>query len=205
MSEIISLSPTMQRRMGFNHYLMDQADKKEAKDCKTEDEMITGHIWMVKDMVSRFRAHWPETRRLTDDLVSVGLEALTEFFRDDNLFDFNRVNSFIHDRMRDYINDNRSAFGASRAVNYRRQQKGEPLEYHFTIQLNDELVGEDDYSTKYVDILDAVERLAETDREDMHTLILHFLNHNHKIDEASLSNEERAAVERLSEIGRDLL
>ena len=51
-----------------------------------------------------------------------------------------------------------------------------------------------------VDILDSLERLRGSDKEEMDTLIKMFLVQNHNIDEASLSEDEREAIERLSEI-----
>jgi hypothetical protein len=177
--------------------------RKEADECNGRDELILGHLWMVKDMVSRFRAHWPEARRFTDDLVSVGMEAMTEFFTG-NEYDFNKLNYFMHNRMRDFVNYNRSTFSASTKTNERREAANRPLEYNYAGQIIDDITGEDDYHVSYVDILDAVERLAEVDQEDMHTLILHFLNRNHEIDEASLTDDEKAAIARLSEIVRSL-
>ncbi len=210
MNQVISLSPTMTKRMGFEHDLLDTADTYKmtmAEIGTNKDRFILGHMWLVKDLVSRFRAHWPETRRMTDDLCSTGLEALTEYANNNlpALWAYNPVQAFLHGRMRDYINDNRSTFSASRATNQRREQDDAPLEYNFALTLNESLVQEDDYSPSYVDILDAIETLAETDREHMHTLIMTFLNTEHQIDEATLTDEERAAIARLSQIGRDLL
>lgn len=204
---IISLSPAMNNRLLFDHVLLDQADnyKKPTDECVTRDDYILGHMWVVRDLVSRFRSHFPETRRMTDDMASVGLEALTFFVSEGRPFDYNSVQAFIHGRIRDFINDNRSVFSASTRTNRRREENSEPMEYHFAIPIYEDITGEDDYSTSYVDILDAVESLAETDKEHMHTLIMAALNRNHDIDEATLTEDERAAIVRLSEIGRDLL
>ena len=216
MTQVISLTPTMTKRMGFEHELFDSLnvdstpvgfDKIEKlAQTLSRDDLILASLYLVKDMVSRYRAHFPETRRMTDDLVSVGLEALTEFCDQmKNADEYrNKLNRFLNHRMRDYINDNRSMFSASRATNERRLQSGEPLEYNFATQYSDELNGEDDYSPNYVDLLDEVEALAETDREHMYHLIMLALNKNHNIDEASLTDEERAAIDRLSEIGAGL-
>jgi hypothetical protein len=219
---VISLSPAMNRRLSFEHELKDLIDerslhgealeaevRKWLKTRKPEDrdDLILAMMWLPMDYVARFRAHWVETRRFTDDMFGVGLEALTEYvnvLQTDEDF-LKSVSQFIHNRIRDFVNDNRSTISASRATNQRRDQEDRPLEYNFAQQLSEGMVGVDDLNPCYVDILDAVERLAECDREDMHNLITMFLKQEHGIDEASLSDEERQAVERLSEIGRDLL
>lgn len=222
MSTVISLSPTMTRRLNFTHDLMDSVDEYalhgtelqqqiynwiEESRQEGRDAVILGNMWLVKDYVSRFRAHWPETRRFTDDMCGVGLEALTEYV--DSLKSrtgfLNGLKQFIHNRIRDFVNDNRSQFSASRATNQRREQEEEPVEYNYAQQLNESVIGKEDLNPSYVDILDSIESLAECDHEEMHDLIHFFLEQEHGIDEASLSDEQRQAIERLSDIGRDLL
>jgi hypothetical protein len=217
---IISLSPTMTRRLNFQHDLMNDVDdytledeevmpiikRTIAGDAAARDTLILGFMWLAKDVVCRYRAHFPETRRFTDDMCSVGLEALTEFVS--NLEQpaqfYNRAQAFINDRIRDFINDNRSVCSASRATNYRLKTADEPLEYHFAETFYEDAHGEDDYAPGFVDILDAIECLKEADKEEMHTLITMFLRQNHNIDEASLTDDERSAIEKLSEIGASL-
>ena len=97
---LISLSPSMQRRQNFSHDLMDGVDdyKVEFNEC-TEENFVTGNMWLVKDYVMRFRAHWPSTRRFTDDLVSVGLETLCKYaLKDDK--SFKALSSAIKDAMK---------------------------------------------------------------------------------------------------------
>ncbi len=220
--KVISLSPTMTRRLNFQHPLMDQVDEyKLSAEATTKlikflpigsikwanDELIMGHLWLAKDVVSRFRAHWPETIRMTDDMVSEALEALTEFVSISDFDEFNFFNKcqqFIVIRVTIYINDNRSICSASRTTNLRRFAEGLPLEYHFTEPIRNDFMGQEDPNPSYVDILDSVERLRETDREHLHTLITMFLKQDHDIDEESLSDEEREAIAKLSEIGKNL-
>ncbi len=222
MSEnIIELSPTMTRRANFAHPLMDLVDEYKLSpedneeaikkiclgDKSVRDELILGHLWLAKDVVSRFRAHWPETIRFTDDMVSESMEALTEFVENSDCFPsefFNKCQQFLVRRVTIYINDNRSIFAASRTTNERRAAAGLPLEYHFTEPLKEGMVGCLDPNPSYVDILDAIESLRETDKEHMHTLITMFLEQDHDIDEESLSPEEREAIAKLSEIGNNL-
>ncbi len=222
MSEkIISLSPTMTRRSNFKHLLMDEVDSYKLTpernqivikklclgDRLVRDDAILSHLWLAKDVVCRFRAHWPETVRMTDDLVSEAMEALTEFVDDPDCFPsefFNKCQQFIVKRVTVYINDNRSICSASRTTNERRASKKHPLEYHFTQPVRDYAMGIEDPNPSYVDILDSIESLKETDREHMHTLITLFLEQDHDIDEESLSQEERKAIDKLSEIGKNL-
>lgn len=223
MSEtIISLSPTMTRRSNFEHLLMDQVDDYKFSEEEANElirripglgehwalgELIMGYLWLAKDVVCRFRAHWPETIRMTDDMASEALEALTEFVNnsdyDESNF-FNGCQQFIVKRVTVYINDNRSICSASRTTNERRAASGQPLEYHFPVPIHDDSMGECDPNPSYVDLLDAMESLREADREHLHTLITMFLEQDHDIDEESLSDEEREAIAKLSEIGKNL-
>lgn len=210
----------MTRRLNFKHDLMDNVDDYKlededvmptikaalAGDQTSRENLILGHMWLAKDVVMRYRAHFPETVRFTDDMTSVALQAITEFVNDleQPLNFFNRAQAFIQSRIRIYINDNRAIVSASRTTNTRRQLEDKPLEYHFAHQLDEGGTGEEDYNPGFVDILDAVERLREVDKEEMHTLINLFLRQNHNIDEADLSDDERAVIERLSQIGEIL-
>ena len=146
MSEnIILLSPTMTRRANFAHPLMDLVDDYKLSeeenleaikkiclgDKSVRDELILGHLWLAKDVVSRFRAHWPETIRFTDDMVSEAMEALTEFVEKSDCFPsefFNKCQQFIVTRLIFYINDNRSICAASKTTNQRRAAECLPLE-----------------------------------------------------------------------------
>jgi DNA-directed RNA polymerase specialized sigma subunit len=195
-------------------YIIPRGERKAAVDKwlatrkqEDRDAIILGTMWIVKDLVQRFRAHWPETKRFTDELVSEGVTSLTEFIDGLESSDdfFERVSQFIHSRMRDFINDNRCAFSASARTNRRRQADDKPLEYHYAVSIQEQAIGRLDSSLQYVDIMDAVEQLADCDREDMYYLITMFLEQDHGIDEASLTDEERETVERLSDIGRNLL
>ncbi len=219
--KVISLSPTMNRRANFRHLLMDKVDdyklSKENSlkaieklclgDKSVRDTVIFDYLWLAKDVVCRFRAHWPETVRMTDDLASEAMEALIEFIDNTDCSAsefFNKCQQFIISRVTIYINDNRSICAASRTTNQRRAAAGRPLEYNFAEPFWDYRIGRDDPNLCYVDILDSIERLAETDKEHIHTLITVFLEQDHNIDEESLSEEEREAIVKLSEIGKNL-
>jgi len=219
-NSIISLAPTMTRRLNFRHDLMDNVDDYKLKDDdvmptikatiagdqEARSNLILGFMWLAKDVVSRYRAHFPETRRFTDDMCSVALEALTEFVN--NLEQpanfYNRTQAFIQRRIKRFINDNRSVASASFNTNERRMYADEPLTYVFAQTYYEDSVGEEDYAPGFVDLLDAIEVLKETDKEEMHTLITMFLRQNHNIDESSLTEDERNAIEKLADIGASL-
>jgi DNA-directed RNA polymerase specialized sigma subunit len=205
---VIDLAPSMQQRLNFKHDLLDEAPayERDYKDSEDRDGYILGHLWLVKDVVMRYRSHFPQTRRFTEDMVSVGLEALTDYasVKEHGERTRNGLQTKINHQIRDFINDYRADFGASRRTNERRAAKGAPLEYVFATKLKNDLMGEDFYDTAYVDILDAVESLAEADREHLHSLITLFLERDHGIDEASLTPQEQAALDWLSKIGENL-
>jgi len=226
---IISLNPSMKKRLDFDHPLMDTIPAGKAGkmggietiarlksyratgSMEDRDALLMGNLWMVKDLVCRFRAHWPETLHMTDDLVSEGLVAITEFISerceglDTQKQFYGKAQQFIHSRLRDYINNTRSSFAASVKTNRRRQKDDKPLEYNYATEHNDELNGVQDFDPCYVDVLDSIEALADCDREEMQEMILMFLQHDHNIAEADLSDDERAALDKLSKMGEDLL
>lgn len=214
---IISLSPTMQNRIDFEHELLDEVGiyklepeqlapvvERYAQTRDQDDAFILNHayMWLVKDLVCRFRAHWPQTHCMTDDMVSVGLAALSEFVQKDfearteSQF-FTEMQSFVYERMRAYINDNRSMFSASLKTNKRRQSDDRPLEYHFAGQLNDEITGSECTDTFIVDVLDSIEALNEADAEELRDRVMDYLHDNHGITEDSLSLRERQALDEL--------
>jgi hypothetical protein len=214
-ASIISLAPTMTRRLNFKHPLFDDVDDYKIPEEEVmsfikgairgnqiaRDGLILGYMWLAKDVVMRYRAHFPETRRFTEDMVSVSLEALTEVVNslDQPANLHNKIQAFVQSRIRDFINDNRSISSSSIRTNFRRQSDDKPLEYNFSQQLTED-IGEEDYHPDFVDILDSVEQLQQVDKEQMFNLIHMFLRQNHNIDEASLSEDEQNAIERLSEI-----
>lgn len=221
---IISLGPSMKRRLPFDHEFMDEVGKgvydltpeqlvpvlQMFVNTKSEDDryiLIMSHMWLVRDLVCRFRAHFPETQPMTDDLVSVGIEAVHDFFDTLEQFKnqqqvFERLQAFTQQRMRDYINDNRCTFGASRDTNNRRLRDGKPLEYNFATEVNDELMGGEVNDPYLIDVLDSIEALNDVDAEEMRDLVFHFLKQNHNISEEELTAEEREALERLTEYVR---
>lgn len=206
---IISLKTSMQQRRDFDHPLMDEVGfyKLEPEQCqtiikryiqtRTEDDqyiLTQCYMWVVKDMVCRFRAHWPQTLNMTDDLVGVGLEALSQFikegdklgvkpipFPEQEIQFFNRIQSFIHNRMRTYINDNRSTFGGSAKTNERRKREGEELEYNFAGEIKDEITGGEVCEPWIIDLLDSMECVNDADAEEMRDKVLEFLKDEHGI------------------------
>lgn len=223
---IISLNSSMKRRLPFDHDFMDEVGKgfydltpeqvglvlvRYIADRSADDTYILtmSHMWLVRDLVCRFRGHFPETHPMTDDLVSVGIEAVSDFLLEEVEEDFTQqkffenLQWFIHERMRAYINDNRSAFGASLRTNKRRLQNEEQMEYNVAVEVNDDVMGCEVNDPYLVDVLDAIEQLNDVDAEEMRDLVLHFLKQNHNIDEEELSAEERASLEKLTEFVRN--
>lgn len=224
---IISLRPEMLNRLEFDHEFFDNVDDYKlpieeqegilesyilTRDKELRDQLVLGFLWVAKDFVCRFRAHFPSTIPMTDDLCSVGMEALVDFFEDkksklaspvDVELVFNRIRQFIHSRMRDYINDNRSMFSACTRTNRYREQAGEPTEYNFTAELSEELTGMEVNDPLIVDILDTIEAMNDIDAEEMRDLVLGFLEQNHNISEEELTDDERRSLEKLTELVRN--
>lgn len=222
---IISLNSAMKRKLPFDHDFMDEVGKgiydltpeqivpilNRYIETRTEDDkyiLTMCHMWLVRDLVCRFRAHFAETIPMTDDLVSVGIEAVADKLEkklrpmsQQNFFE--ELQSFIHNRMRDYINNNRSAFGASTRTNRYRQEAGEPLEYNVASEVNDELMGGEVNDPFLVDVLDSIEALTEVDAEEMRDLVIKFLKQNHNISEEELTDEERSSLEKLTQLVRN--
>lgn len=216
---IISLTPSMQNRLNFDHELLDHVDDWKLEKEETEpvalryletgskedrDALIMGYLWLAKDLVCRYRAHWPETICLTDDLASEAILVLTEIVEDLKTWTnqqefFNYCQWYICQRLRDYINDNRSICAASRATNWRRLQENQPLEYNFACEFNDELYGVNMDSSYLVDVRDAIEALGDADLEEIRDRVLYYLDAEHGISEKDLSREERASLRKLVE------
>lgn len=222
-SSIISLKPSMKKRLDFDHELMDEVGYYKLSKEQTQpiierylesrspdDAYILGmsYLWVVKDLVCRYRAHWPQVLYMTDDLVSVGMSALFEFvdgYKEEpkeRIF-YSKMLRQVEGRLRDYINDNRSAFGASRESNARRERTDKPLEYNYARELHEEITGGDIDDPYFVDILDAIESLNTVDAEEMRELVLKFLDQNHHISEDELTPEEQVALEKLTDLVRN--
>lgn len=245
-STIIDLAPTMQIRLNFEHPLFDNVDdyKIEVDDLPLErfiefrdpadrDTIILAMMWLAKDVVSRYRGHFPSIRHLTDDLCGESLLYLTEFVENLELDDmddfFNKVQNHIRWRLRDYINDNRSTFSASRAQNERIEEEGGEPEYNFAVEYCDEFNSktcEDFEAIDYldeiitfvrmfrsneipmdeakVDFMDAIDRIAEVDHEELRELVLGYLSSEHDIQEEELTPSQASLLEAVATIGRKL-
>lgn len=214
---VISLNPTMQQRMNFDHELLNNVNDWKLEKEETEpiilryletkrqeyrDTLILGHLWLAKDVICRFRAHWPETRNMTNDIASEAIIALTEFV---NCFEnwkgqqefFNHCQWFIHARVRDYINNNRSAFSASTRTNQNRKANNEPLEYNFACEFNDELFGVNIDSSYMVEVCDSIEVLGNVDLEEIRDRVLFLLDTNHDVSEKDLTHKEKESLKKL--------
>jgi len=226
---IISLNPSMKKRLDFDHPVMDMIEQGESGkmggtttmtlvrrfadtgSTQDRDDLVMGWLWLAKDLVCRFRAHWPQTLNMTDDLASEAMVALSEFVTDRTSAIktpkefYSKCQQFVHTRLRDYINDNRSTFASSTRTNRNRQRDDQPLEYNYACEHNEELNGATDFDPCYVDVLDSIEALQDCDKEEMQEMILMFLQHDHDIAEADLSDKERAALEKLSKMGENLI
>lgn len=90
MASMVKLRPSQQKVRPFKHPLLDSAtgplDEERAgilmseaiegsKDAK--QELVLGHLSMLRHTVGRYLYHWPLTRRFKDEMVSAGLYALT--------------------------------------------------------------------------------------------------------------------------------
>jgi hypothetical protein len=87
---MVKLRPSQQKVRPFKHLLLDTAQDAlpDAKvdslvvaalkgDDKARQELIVGHLSMLRHTIGRYLYHWPLTRRFRDDMISAGLQALT--------------------------------------------------------------------------------------------------------------------------------
>jgi len=216
---VISLSPSMKKRLSFDHPVMDLSEKMEPeqgealivrflenKTKEVADQIIMGYLWVAKDLVSRFRAHWPQVIYMTDDLAGEAMTALSTFVWDLEEFTtekkfFNTLQASTHNHLRDYINKNRSAFSASTRTNFNRQKAEQELEYNYAAEYSDDLNGETDYHPAFIDIMDEIEQLQDVDQERMRDLIYQCLSQDHQINEEELTQDEKDFIERLIKTG----
>lgn len=229
-NSIIHLKSWQKKRFKFHHPLLDTCrpipedtvpslvGKVLAGDKEARQELIMGHLILVKWLVGRYLYHWRETRRFQDDICSEGVAAVVEYVDQitaDRKDDFRAVLVVkIKFAIEVYLNDMRTLVSASRATNFRRLKDGELPEYHYHTQLEGHSASEDgaaEYSNReastyddtpeYIDLLDSLERLKEIDSEEMVDMVLLVLEQQHQLLEEDLTERERELIHRLSSIG----
>lgn len=95
------------------------------------DEVFFSNLHLVRHTVGRYLAHWPETKRFEEDMISSGCEALLKAIDKikENNFDLFRPYAvlWIKGDIEGFLNDNQTSVTASRQTNYRRKRAGEPI------------------------------------------------------------------------------
>jgi len=160
MDHVVRLMPGQTQAQEFQHDLLDLADEYKIDDDKfedaTRDEQILSRLWLVRRLVGRYLFHWPITEVWLDDMVSVGLQTLTEA---PNLTNTEKLMDTLQDRIDRSINDSRSIVRGSLRTNKRRSAANEDLEYAETESLHN--VGADDTElqiAQYIDTLNPEDR-----------------------------------------------
>ena len=87
---MVKLRPSQQKAWSLKHPLLDDAPspltehqlavltpKAISGDLEARQDLIIGHLSMLRNTVGRYMYHWPLTRRLQDEMVSAGLYTLT--------------------------------------------------------------------------------------------------------------------------------
>jgi len=87
---MVKLRPSQQTVRPFRHPLLDTAKGALTKDQVAKllqamlegnkgakQQLILGHLSMLRHTIGRYLYHWPLTRRFRDEMVSAGLYALT--------------------------------------------------------------------------------------------------------------------------------
>lgn len=207
---IIKLSPGQTRQRKVEHPLLDgsklMSDEQtdHAINAGDRDALVTGHLFLVKVIVGRFLANWPESQRFEEDMVSEGVLALVTMVDHILALDHKPKNTkgMIYVKIRSMIeimlNDSKSFFAPSRSKQWTNYRDGDPIDYNYTRQLNESLEGAlSDYSPEYVDIMDELQFLASEDREAMTHIIYQCMETDHGILEEELTAEEIEAIDSI--------
>lgn len=108
-------------------------------------EIVLSNLHLVRHTVGRYLAHWAETRRWEDDLISVGLMTLMERIEklSQKTATYFRPWTITHlkNDIERYLNNNRTSVAPSLMTNYRRLKAGQQIESKPDIPLT--ALGED--------------------------------------------------------------
>lgn len=95
------------------------------------DTIFFSNLHLVRHTVGRYLAHWPETKRFEEDMISVGVETLLQTIDKAKPSNFDIFRPYavmwIKGSIEDYLNRNQSTVAASRSTNFRRVRAGEPI------------------------------------------------------------------------------
>ena len=95
------------------------------------DELFFSNLHLVRHTVGRYLAHWPETKRFEEDMISTGCEAVLKSIDKIKPTCFGIFRPYavlwIKGDIEGFLNDNQSNVTASRQTNYRRKRAGEPI------------------------------------------------------------------------------
>lgn len=215
---IIRLSDGQKRQLKIDHPLLNGAKKMSdddildamnrfvAGDDAARDDLIMGQMYIIKVLVGRYLAHWPETRRFQDDMISEAMVAVIEVvdaLKSDNPTDnfqgtvWNTIKSKI-ERM---LTKCRSMFTSSHRSNHRRLEKGLEPDYNYAQSLHEDVeAGRDDDGIGWVDMLDELELLGDQDKEHFRALILRCMEQEHNLEESDLTPKEMEALNNLAKM-----
>jgi hypothetical protein len=140
---MVRLTPSQQRVQHFKHPLLDFAPPPLTEleiaellartfdgDGVARNELILGHLALLRHTVGRYLAHWPLTRRFLDEMVSSGLFGITramskltaEILRD------REIGSYLANHIKKHIEEGvarlRGIAPASVRTNQRRVEMG---------------------------------------------------------------------------------
>ena len=215
---IIHLTDGQRRCVKINHPLLDHVVKMSEQELQdalssyqdgsevARDQLIMGHLYCVKNIVGRFLAHWPESKRFEEDMVSEGLIAVTDvvniFGLKDSSIEFQKkIWGKIQDRIENMLNDSRSAFSACKSENYELLKDTGEVEYNYTESIHDGAdKGSFDSDPQFIDFMDELEQFSETDQEHFRHLITQCMDQEHDIPESELSEKDIEAIEAAARI-----
>lgn len=142
---MVKLRPSQQKARLFKHPLLDDAPpplteaqlavlipEAISNNKEARDELIIGHLSMLRNTVSRYLYHWPLTRRFRDEMVSVGLYTLTRVVTDltEDTLDGRLLGPYLLNHICKHIEIEiaslRGIAPAPMRTNQRRMQNGQP-------------------------------------------------------------------------------
>jgi len=152
-----------------------------AGDKEARDELLLGHLSMLRHTIGRYLYHWPLTRKFRDDMVSAGLLAMTRAINrlTENTLGGKSLGQYLLNNACSAIEDEiarlRGICSAPPRTNRRRaQNREEPIFGYVETDLEDPDI-QDGHSYMEpgfdeIDVMDTLEKLR--DESDKRALLL---------------------------------
>lgn len=145
-------------------------------DLAARERLILGNVYLILNIVGRYLYYWKDAKPYEQDMISEGLCRLTELV--DEIEDPNGYQWFVAQIIYkiqyslEVLLNNTAIIHASFSTNRRRAEERRSIESYDGLPLSEYRSYTVDDGPAYVDIADAIERLAEADGEELVDLVL---------------------------------